>query len=469
MTLVASLPLAHRPTLASAEATLFQNDPDFRPIHYLGSKLRVLEQVVALVDSLAPRSTVACDLFTGSGTVAWALSRTRPVIAADIQEYSRVLCSATLCGADRRYRPGGSHAVAPHDSALHTRLLRALSPLIDYEERCIERAIAGDADQLCELIEEGSLFGYLQNGERGHSKGLGEVMAEAAGRLVHSALHDSPASTVSRYFGGSYFSFRQAADLDYALELAHQAERDHRDVLLAAVLSTASDVVNTVGQHFAQPIQPRRGDGTPKKHLLRKIRRDRSLNVGTVLESWIHQYASLPARPYRNEVRRGDYRDILTVLPKEVGIVYADPPYTRDHYSRFYHVLETMCLRDNPPISKGSGKTQGRRGRGMYREVRHQSPFSIPSQVSGAFRALFEGVRRNRLPMVLSYSPYSVGTQARPKPRLLTIDELTSLAKPYFSEVSLASAGRLSHSKLNQSSRNVAASDTAELFLICKP
>ena len=28
--------------------------------------------------------------------------------------------------------------------------------------------------------------------------------------------------------------------------------------------------------------------------------------------------------------------------------VYADPPYTRDHYSRFYHVLETLALRDDP-------------------------------------------------------------------------------------------------------------------------
>ena len=33
-------------------------------------------------------------------------------------------------------------------------------------------------------------------------------------------------------------------------------------------------------------------------------------------------------------------------------IVYADPPYTRDHYSRFYHVLETISLFDSPIVSK---------------------------------------------------------------------------------------------------------------------
>ena len=66
----------------------------WRPIHYLGSKLRLTELICQLLDELADGPV--CDLFAGSGTVSLALSRSRDVIAADIQEYSRVICTALL-------------------------------------------------------------------------------------------------------------------------------------------------------------------------------------------------------------------------------------------------------------------------------------------------------------------------------------------------------------------------------------
>src|SRR5947209_9370032 len=68
----------------------------WRPIHYLGSKLRLADSIRELISDLDPTSGMVCDLFAGSGTVSMALSRERNVVAADIQEYSRVLCTALL-------------------------------------------------------------------------------------------------------------------------------------------------------------------------------------------------------------------------------------------------------------------------------------------------------------------------------------------------------------------------------------
>ena len=68
----------------------------WRPIHYLGSKLRLTESIRELLADLDPTCGTVCDLFAGSGTVALALSSDRNVVAADIQEYSRVLCTALL-------------------------------------------------------------------------------------------------------------------------------------------------------------------------------------------------------------------------------------------------------------------------------------------------------------------------------------------------------------------------------------
>ena len=71
----------------------------WRPIHYLGSKLRLIGPISDLLDELDPSRGRVCDLFAGSGTVSLALSQQRKVLAADIQEYCRVICEAVLLPA----------------------------------------------------------------------------------------------------------------------------------------------------------------------------------------------------------------------------------------------------------------------------------------------------------------------------------------------------------------------------------
>lgn len=88
-----------------------------------------------------------------------------------------------------------------------------------------------------------------------------------------------------------------------------------------------------------------------------------------------------------------DYIDCLRII-KENTIVYADPPYSAVHYSRFYHVIETLVRYDHPVIKY----------KGRYRDDRHQSPFDKKTEVKNAFKLLFEGVRNRKSHLVLSYS-----------------------------------------------------------------
>lgn len=73
--------------------------------------------------------------------------------------------------------------------------------------------------------------------------------------------------------------------------------------------------------------------------------------------------------------------------------MYADPPYTKDQYSRYYHVYETLYLYDFP----------GSSGAGRYRESRFITPFCLASQVAAAFETLFSRVADARLTLILSY------------------------------------------------------------------
>lgn len=431
----------------------------FRPIHYLGSKLRVLTAIEQAIDSLDPSGGPVCDLFSGSATVSRYLSQRRRVMAVDIQEYARVLAEAVLNGD-----PGWSMASvekALGEDRRGTALHKAVDPLIKLENEIALGAIRGDINPLCELIELGNLASLCGDIQVTDSL-LGDAVREVQARI--EALGLPAASTVCvRHFGGQYFSYAQAVELDAIADLA----RDNgSSVLMAATLSTASHLVNSIGKQFAQPIRPRDKTGEPKRHVVKKIIAERGLSARSVFMSYLRQYEGLSVNRRDHVAIRADFREALAKPALKPAVIYADPPYTRDHYSRFYHSLETIALGDDPSITKsnlGGGYTQSRGG---YRAGRHQSPFCIKSQAPAAFAALFAGVAALRVPLVLSYSGYDPSVEARP--RVMALDAVVSLATQHFKEVRVEQLLTLEHMKLNTMSLNKASKGTTEVLLLCR-
>lgn len=438
-----------------------------RPIHYLGSKLRLIRSILDAVDEVDPSGGAVCDLFAGSGTVSRALSRKRRVVSVDIQEYSRVLCTALLRPANVNSQTLDQFWAGVRASEHSRRLARAVEPLAAYETSCLEQAARGDLEPLCDLVEHGSLVALERNACGATHAPLRQALGETLARLSDADLLSGPAALTLRHYGGIYFSFAQAAHVDALLEAIEALPAGLKNTFLAAVLSTASEVVNTVGKQFAQPLRPRTGDGRPKRNLYRLAARDRFADVLKLYEGWLSRYLSIPRSNRPHRVVRQDYAEALSGLRGEVSAVYADPPYTRDHYSRFYHVLETLCLRDNPPVSTVLVGGEERLSRGFYRVGRHQSPFCIKSQAPQAFATLFEGVRRLSVPLVLSYSPYEKQSGARP--RVLTMEEIERLAKQFFGRVETLRAGRVAHNKLNHAEKNAGVTYDAEVLVVCVP
>ena len=75
------------------------------------------------------------------------------------------------------------------------------------------------------------------------------------------------------------------------------------------------------------------------------------------------------------------------------AIIYADPPYTSDHYSRYYHLYETLLLYDYP-----SSEATGR-----YRPDRFFSRYSIKTEVEAAMDRLIADCAKIGSRLVLSY------------------------------------------------------------------
>ncbi|WP_313122312.1 DNA adenine methylase [Exiguobacterium sp.] len=434
----------------------------FRPIHYLGSKLRILETISDIIDEIDPTYGRVYDVFSGSGTVSSYLGRKRSVTSVDIQEYSRILTSAVL----QPFYEG--ELLEVKDRLLNyklTNLQVCAEPLIQYEEWALAKASDNDIYDICELVELGSIMPYKNNERENISKGLKKALEETVMKLQDMNLFYSEKSITTRYFGGTYFSFKQASELDNLLNMADTFEGRVKDIVIAATLSTASEIVNTVGKQFAQPLKTLDSRGKPKKSLVTKIIKDRSVDVFKMFEMQLNKYFSLEKGNFNHISLCSNFYEALDNITSDTKVVYADPPYTRYHYSRYYHVLETMTLRDNPEITKVKLKGELRMSRGLYRTERHQSPFSIKSLAKEAFISLFSKVSEKNVSLILSYSPYDAEKESTP--RVQTISELLELANKYFNKVDVLSIEGFVHSKLNAVGKNFEIPTNAEILIIC--
>jgi adenine-specific DNA-methyltransferase len=439
----------------------------FRPIQYLGSKQKLAWSIADIAGSLPGGSHSRIgDLFAGSCVVGEALRLQHSVTSVDVQAYSSLLGTAILKCSSKHFSAGSSEDFLSRVQSLVAVARNACSPLLEYEEEAIQRAANGAPTNLIALIEHGSIAALRQGPKSMQPASLKSKLSAVILAIDRSSRLKGRMIALE-YFGGPYFSYRQAIELDALMLAASEFPDLRRTALQAVSLSTASEIVNTVGKQFAQPIKLRKADGTIQALLLRRTIRDRGLDAIATFAGWLSRWASRagPASHSHAVVRQ----DVLEFVKTDQTCTayYADPPYTIDHYSRFYHVLETLVRRDSPSLAQMSKAGKPTVMRGIYRSDRYQSPFCIPSSAPAAFERLFASIGARRAPLLLSYSPFDQGSMDRP--RLLTLEALVNLAKHHFAKVELLTAADHTHRKLNMKERNSDGRTDAERMILCRP
>ncbi len=441
---------------------IFKRPSSFRTIHYLGSKLRVLEFIKQVIDELDPEKNGICDLFSGTGSVSQHFSSERKVVSVDIQNYSSVICSALLNPISDEFTRSFSKSL--QSSKYFNEYLNIFQPVISLEDSLVNGKLSLNLETVCNFLESSSLYAYLSD-ERNDN--LFPELKEAFEKIeINLKNHKTNSFIATKYFGGVYFSFKQSVMIDAIISEIENTNPKYHNFLLATLLSTASDIVNTVGKQFAQPIRPRNKDGHPKKGILKQLRKDRNVDVLFLYNQWLNKYLNNRHTGFNHQIIQDDYKEALKNLGEDIRVIYADPPYTRDHYSRFYHGLETLSLRDFPKISKTKIGGKEKLSRGLYREEREQSDFCILSKAPKAFDELFKLVSEKNRILILSYSPFDKSKGAHP--RCVEIKLLEEMAKTYFDFVEIRSVGRFSHSKLNRTDLHLKADDSAEVLIICR-
>jgi adenine-specific DNA-methyltransferase len=335
-----------------------------RSMKYMGSKRWMLGNGLGLLlDSEAPKAGRFFDLFSGSSAVA-AFVATRHrlrVQASDLQAFSRVLSASIL---ERTTALPAEEIWSNWFASASNALLGSERPP---EVRSFSERSIGRARKWCEQQT------------------------------------DWP---ITRAYGGHYFSPVQAVWLD-ALRSTMPRDKVRKAAALAALVDASSHCAAAPG-HTAQPFQP---TPTASRHLEEAWRRDVSSRVFSALITICKQHALRKGR-----ATIADANQVAKTL-QENDLVFIDPPYSGVHYSRFYHVLETVATGVDSEVS----------GVGRYPPVnlRPQSDYSVKSKSRIAIDSLFKEISERGASAIVTFPEHDCSNG-------LSGERVLSAAKQYF-------------------------------------
>lgn len=348
-------------------------------VSYMGTKRSIAAQVAAAINAGPPGPLL--DLFCGICAVGSAVAPSRQIWCNDIQMFASTVATFFFTSPilPTRVNEAASKARAAYlenNWALENRFSSVLR-----EEN--------DALQSGDLERTKLLEGRMPN-----------VASSESLENERAHLSEKPGTVPYRLFtitfSGSYLGLSQCIQIDsirYAIDSVRDSGRfcEHQHRWMCLALCQAASKVSTTTGHFAQFMRVNE----------RNLRRFSAQRRRSVWHEWlraIFELCPIGTEPWRSRNRafRADANQLLKMLHEQSvrpAVIYADPPYTGDQYSRYYHLYESLLLYDYP-----SSEATGR-----YRPDRYSSRYSKKTQVKEALDDLIEACARLGSRLVLSY------------------------------------------------------------------
>lgn len=211
-----------------------------------------------------------------------------------------------------------------------------------------------------------------------------------------------------RNYSDTYFSNTQCIEIDsirYAIDKVTDSNK--KNLYLTLLMSAMCKVQSSTG-HFAQFLSKDN----------KRVASLRALGVKNVFYEKLDEFSNFVTSRYENECFNLEYTDLLNgKFTSSVKCFYLDSPYTTDQYSRFYHILETVCKYDNPRLNF----------KAKYRDDRKQSNFCYKSKAAFEFEKIISFAYHNKSHMVISYSNKGV----------VSLEDLKKICEKYYNDVSV--------------------------------
>ena len=405
-------------------------------LRYLGIKTKLLEPIKIAIDNVTPQKGSVIDLFGGSNTVAQSLINDYTVYTNDYQAYSYIAAKALI-----EYHSTNvinsltlEKVFGKYYKENKAELTKRFSTPLAAEKKFLDDI--GDLyygptfDKFTDYFDHSAYAGHPENSHPVFNSCISYYSsAEIQKYRENSKLF--PYSLFTLYYGNPYFSIHQCVEIDsinYSidklLESGEITDEEH-SIYLSFLIYCLNLIVISVGDHFAQPqkIKPVKPDLSGERDSInlreRKkiIGKKRTLVQQLYREKFEEYKANYKAGNIANKAFNLDYKILLSdpaFKALNINTAYIDPPYTNAHYSRFYHIPETLVKYDYPEIEYF----------GRYRTDRYHSGFCIKSQALEEFRTLLRLCKENSLHAVISYSDTAQC--------ILPIEDITSVCQEYY-------------------------------------
>ncbi|NPC57831.1 hypothetical protein [Caenimonas soli] len=334
-----------------------------RSAHYMGSKVSLAPFLNEILHAYLPPESAVVDLMCGSGAAAGAFSRYWSTVASDAQSFSQRLAVVQGGGMTHERARETAQEVLVRARSHYESLPDFVHTEIKKEQGFLAAELTPDTLQSLSTW----IAGYPRAGD-------GAVSGNPFDSLL-TFRRESPSLApyllFTAYYGNLFIGVRQAAEIDSLRYSIDQLENEtDRAWALGALICAVSSCAFTYGGHFAQPKLDPKNPSKLGEHA-NEMLVQRGLSVS---HEFFVRLTNLGAESSKAanaiEAIEGPWEIALQeaairLLGRPV-CVYFDPPYTRDEYSRYYHVLETLVRYQYPLVSgKASIPKPGDAGRFM--------------------------------------------------------------------------------------------------------
>jgi adenine-specific DNA methylase len=353
---------------------------------YMGHKGKMLPVLGQILLHYADGAQRIADPFCGSATVSWFLAENsnKEIISGDIQSFAVARARAIIERTDAfdpapmiRYWFAAARRTVESVASHFPNNLRSIEPNLTEPSKI--KQVVSQSRKFCKDV-------------------LPAVFADFEG-----------AWPISKAYGGYYYSPVQALVFD-ALRQSLPTDSAKKKVALAALVEAVGRAAAAPG-HTAQPFQPTESSA---KYIIEAWTRD----PWKLVQDAVEQIAGRSAIS-KGKGGVGDFKKTISRL-SEGDLVFADPPYSGVHYSRFYHALET--------VTRGTEFEPEGRGRYPSIEDRPSSAFSQKSNAKDAGRELLTGCASKRVTLVLTFPTAGASNG-------LDATDFIELGKPLFSKI----------------------------------
>ena len=394
-----------------------------KPIQYLGGKNRVINSIIEQSLPYIDNGYVL-DLFSGSSIVSQAFSSYGiKVISNDVQRFSSVL-SNTYLNIDFEM----------NDLNVDVELLK----ISEVKENEILETYKYYVEKEDLLLQNKNTFGLLElyqnfplswkNNVKGKSTKINKIFKDMSKHINEPSFDIAPLFT--SLYAGTYFGIKQSIKIDICrnriekLYINKKISKWQYNLFLTSLITVISKIVNSAGKHFAQPIKT---ENIIKNELLEsRLHKNRNFDIDeNFLETLLLNIKNVQERIISNSniVTNWSMESLIKKIDSlpSIDVIYADPPYTAQQYSRFYHIPEILVDYKIPQLQLHRGSVTS----GIYPENKFKSRFCSVTKAPDAFIDLFGLAKKANSTLILSYSDSK--SDETGNRRMITLEQLKAI------------------------------------------